>query len=92
MTHYDKIGSWINQKNQTLLKKCILKAENSESFYEDENIKIIIFYNLFMDNGAQFLKMTFSYHFASIQNKLPKTNFKNIPEIDLWIKPVIGER
>jgi hypothetical protein len=45
---------------------------------------------LFGENDADFLKISFSYHFKRLQTKVPKVVFKNIAEIDFWTKPVIG--
>ncbi len=34
--------------------------------------------------------MSFSYHFHKVQERVPKTVYKNIPEVDFWTKPITG--
>lgn len=51
-------------------------------------MKIYKMQYFFTENGALFLKITFSYHFKRMQDKMPKIVYKNIAEIDFWTKPI----
>ena len=63
----------------------------TEVFYEDENIRISKIENLFSEDSSDFLKMTYSYKFTRCQNTTPSIKYKNMPEIDLWIKSITGK-
>ena len=79
----------MNDSNVLKFKTAILGS--AQVFYEDSNICISKLDNLFTEEEEDFLKLTYSFKFRRYQNSKPKVTYKNIPEIDLWVKPISGQ-